>query len=125
MLFPELPVGSSEREALFAELRKTFVEDWKEAELAVERERRETLGDLYFVSAGSAIKIGRSTNFCGRLRHIQTHNHEKCELLLLVKGMGWREKELHRKFHSHRIHGDWFGRCPEILAEIERLRDAD
>ena len=119
---PHLPVGSPEREALFAELRKTFDEDWKAAEEAVERERRQSFGDLYFVRAGNAVKIGRTTNMETRLRHIQAHNHERVELAVLVEGGGWMERDYHARFRARRLHGEWFERCPEIEAEIARLK---
>ena len=118
---PHLPVGSPERAALFKELRKTFAEDWRAAEAGAESELRVKFGDLYFVAAGNAVKIGRTTNFNGRLRHIQAHNHEPVECLLLLEGQGWREKDLHRRYQSRRLRGEWFERCPEIEAEIQRL----
>jgi hypothetical protein len=119
---PELPVGSPERAEFFASLRETFVEDWVEAEEAAELDRRAAFGDLYFIRAGdSAVKIGRSGNVPGRLRHTQTHNHERLECVVVLKGQGWREKDYHRRFKDHRIHGDWFKRVPEIEAEIDRL----
>lgn len=121
MMLPELPVGSLERAAVFAELGKTFAEDWAAAEAAVEQGRRDTFGDLYFVTAGRAVKIGRTTNFEKRLCHIQAHNHEQVECVALLKGQGWREKDLHARFCTRRLRGEWFARCPEIEAEIERL----
>jgi hypothetical protein len=118
---PHLPAGSPERAALFAELRKTFVEDWAAAERSLKEEQRRQFGDLYFVAAGNAVKIGRTTNFGTRLRHIQAHNHENVECLALLKGEGWRERDLHRRFKDCHLRGEWFERCPEIEAEIERL----
>ena len=32
------------------------------------------------------------------------------------------EQAYHRKFRNHHMRGEWFERCPEIEAEIERLR---
>jgi hypothetical protein len=121
MVAPHLPVGSPEREELFRELRRTFVEDWEAAEEAWRAEQRASFGDLYFVRAGWAIKIGRTTNFKSRLRFIQAHTHEKVECLALIEGEGWREKALHKRFAKHRLRGEWFERCPEIEAKIERL----
>jgi hypothetical protein len=34
-----------------------------------------------------------------------------------------REKMYHRRFAHRRLHGEWFERCPEIEAEIERLNN--
>jgi hypothetical protein len=119
---PDLPIGSPERDAFFAEARKMFAEDWKEAELSVLAESLAALGDLYFVRAGDAVKIGRTNNIMARLRNIQAHNHEQINCLLLVKGAGATEKALHRKFAAKRLRGEWFAWCPEIEDEIERLR---
>jgi hypothetical protein len=121
MVAPHVPVGSPERDALFKELRKTFCEDWKAAERTMKRAQREAAGDLYFVTAGHAVKIGRTVNFNKRLRHIQAHNHEKVELALLLKGEGWRERDYHKRFKAYHLRGEWFERCPEIEAEIARL----
>lgn len=118
---PHLPAGSPERADLFDKLRETFVEDWRAAGEAVERSRREKLGNLYFVTAGNAVKIGRTTNMDVRLRHIQAHNHEEVKCVLFLKGEGWRERDYHRKFKSRHIRGEWFERCAEIEAEIARL----
>jgi hypothetical protein len=118
---PHLPIGSPERKVLFAELRKTFAEDWAEAEEAVRREWQEKAGDLYFITAGTAVKIGRTNDLRARLKHIQMHNHEKVACAALVKGGGWMEPAYHRRFKIHRLHGEWFERVPEIEVEIERL----
>jgi hypothetical protein len=73
-------------------------------------------------AAGDAVKIGRTKNFETRLRFIRGHNHEKVECLALLKGQGWREKELHKRFRAVRLRGEWFARCEQIAAEIERLK---
>jgi hypothetical protein len=31
------------------------------------------------------------------------------------------ELEYHQRFRAHHLRGEWFERCPEIEAEIERL----
>lgn len=124
IFLPELPLGSPERAEVFKELRKTFREDWMAAEKAWPDERRHKLGDLYFVAAGNAVKIGRTKNMAQRMRHIQAHNHEKAECLLLLEGQGWREREYHKLFADFRVNGEWFRRCPEIEDEIERLSNA-
>jgi hypothetical protein len=121
MVAPHLPVGSPERAELFKILGKTFCEDWKAAEQSLREEQRTSFGDLYFVAAGDAVKIGRTKSFETRLRFIRGHNHEKVECLALLQGQGWREKGLHKRFRAVRLRGEWFERCPEIEAEIERL----
>lgn len=122
MVAPHLPVGPPEREALFDRLQETFAEDWKAAGESFERERREKFGDLYFVTAGNAVKIGRTKRMAGRLRFIQAHNHEEVKCVAVLEGQGWREGEFHKRFRRYRLRGEWFERVPEIEAEIERLK---
>jgi hypothetical protein len=88
---PHLPIGSPERSAFFREVRRTFAEDWKAAEEAERQERITKAGDLYFIRAGDAVKIGRTTNIVKRLHNMQTNNHEEIDCLLLLKaGAGRR-----------------------------------
>jgi hypothetical protein len=91
---PELPVGSPEREELFAKFRETFDEDWKAAEAAVERDRLIRKGDLYFIRCGDAVKIGRTTNIVQRLANMQVNNPHEIDCLLLLKGQGKEEEPL-------------------------------
>jgi hypothetical protein len=107
MVAPHLPVGSPEREALFARLRKTFCEDWKEAEESLKRERARK-GDLYFIRAGSAVKIGRTINVVNRLAKMQADNHEELDCVLVLRGRGHEEPEWHKRFRSAHIRGEWF-----------------
>lgn len=36
-----------------------------------------------------------------------------------------REAAYHWEYSAHRSHGEWFTRCPEMMAEIERLSCAN
>lgn len=42
-------------------------------------------------------------------------------ILALRNGAKAREVAYHEQFSEHRLHGEWFERCPEIEAEIARL----
>lgn len=78
---------------------------------------------LYFVQAETGqIKIGIATNLRKRMSGLQGASPVKLTLLLAVHGGRTAEATLHQKFDAHRLHGEWFGPAPEILAEIERLR---
>jgi len=35
------------------------------------------------------------------------------------------ERAYHRQFAAHRLHGEWFAPHPDILAEIDRLKEAE
>ena len=76
---------------------------------------------VYFVRrADGLIKIGFSTNVSGRIDSFRT-TLGTVELLATASGGRNRESRYHRQYAEHRVHGEWFRPCPEILAEVERL----
>lgn len=78
--------------------------------------------DLYFIGADEGpVKIGVAQHPEKRLRQLQTAYPFPLKLLAVVKGAAPQEPEYHGRFAAHRLRGEWFERCPEILAEIERL----
>lgn len=78
-------------------------------------------GLTYFIGGDvGAIKIGRSVNVAVRLKDIQACSPIPVRVLATRAGNS-REKMYHRLFAAHRLHGEWFERCPEIEAEIARL----
>jgi hypothetical protein len=60
----------------------------------------------YFISNGSAIKIGKSRNVAVRFRQLQTSSHVPLRLVAVVDGD--RERQYHRKYARHRVRGEWF-----------------
>ncbi len=77
---------------------------------------------VYFIASESGpIKIGIAVNPINRLKGLQTGHHEKLSLLATCDGGGEQERAYHAQFATCRLHGEWFERHPEILAEIERL----
>lgn len=79
-------------------------------------------GDLYFIGADDGpIKIGFSANPKVRLRSLQLASPFPLRLLAVVKDESHLEREYHKRFAAHRLHGEWFERCPEIQAEIDRI----
>jgi hypothetical protein len=77
---------------------------------------------VYFIASESGpIKIGIATNPKSRLSGLQTGHHERLELLAICDGGMDQERAYHKQFTDRRLHGEWFERCPEIEAEIERL----
>ena len=81
-------------------------------------------GRIYFFGEvdGGPIKIGFSSNFECRLRDIHALNCRPLILLASFDGHQSDEKRLHRRFERHKLHGEWFGAHPEILAEIDSIR---
>jgi hypothetical protein len=87
-------------------------------------ESRKAAQQVYFIGAASGpIKIGIAVRPTDRLKGLQTSHHERLELLAVCKGGQARESAYHKQFTAHRLHGEWFERCPEIEAEIERLNN--
>ncbi len=77
---------------------------------------------VYFIGAADGpIKIGMSVNPTARLRGLQTAYPYELRILAISEGGGVGELAYHRQFSAHRLHGEWFARCPEIEAEIARL----
>lgn len=78
--------------------------------------------DLYFIASESGpIKIGISVNVEKRLKQLQTSHPYPLKVLAVVKAAGMQEFAYHERFAAHRLHGEWFARHPDILAEINRL----
>lgn len=77
---------------------------------------------VYFVGASiGAIKIGTSRRLERRLSDLQRGSPVILGFLAITVGGKDTESEYHRLFATHRAHGEWFERHPDILAEIERL----
>lgn len=80
----------------------------------------------YFIGGDEgAIKIGMSIEAKKRLIQIQGSCPIKVRILALASGGEFRERAYHTQFDRHWSHSEWFTRCPEIEAEIERLNHPD
>lgn len=77
---------------------------------------------VYFIaSEGGPIKIGIAINPENRLRGLQTSHPSRLSILATCEGGSDQERAYHLQFADRRLSGEWFERCPEILAEIARL----
>lgn len=77
---------------------------------------------IYFIGPESGpIKIGYTVNVTLRLRDLRLANALPLKLWASIHGPTKLEREYHRRFAAHRLHGEWFERHPDILAEIDRL----
>lgn len=68
---------------------------------------------VYFISNNTAIKIGIAKDVARRLSSLQTSSHEKLTLLKTISVNTEREArkleaELHKKFETFRLSGEWF-----------------
>lgn len=84
-----------------------------------------SVGVCYFIGgAEGAIKIGFSVDVASRLRTLRASSPIPLGVLATAPGGATRETAYHYQFAEHRLHGEWFARCPEIEAEIARLEDS-
>jgi hypothetical protein len=83
---------------------------------------RPATATIYFLGPDDGpIKIGFASRVEVRLRGLRLANAFPLQLWATVQGPLTLEREYHRRFAAHRLHGEWFTRCPEIEAEIARL----
>lgn len=85
--------------------------------LVRDRQRDEA---VYFIldSASNTVKIGFTTAKTIRLSQIQSHNSGSLSLLGSIPGGRIKEKELHDRFLSLRVRGEWFAYKDELKAFI-------
>lgn len=80
----------------------------------------------YFIGGDEGpIKIGHSVNVADRLRAFQMGCPVKLKVYATAPGGEAREAAYHWQFQAARLHGEWFERTPELVAEIERLTSAN
>lgn len=76
---------------------------------------------IYFIQAENGhIKIGFTDGEDAnvRLATLQTGSPVLLKLLGTIEGTVEHEKDLHRRFAAHRVHGEWFQAIPELLELI-------
>jgi hypothetical protein len=79
-------------------------------------------GTIYFVGPiGGPIKIGFASRLEFRLKDLRTMNALPLVVHATADGPPSLEREYHKRFAVHRLHGEWFTPHPDILAEIKRL----
>ncbi len=74
---------------------------------------------VYFIRAGTKVKIGISVDPHNRLCQLQTGNDEKLELLGCIPGDRKTEKAVQAMFSCSAIDGEWFRLTPAIKDWIE------
>lgn len=82
-------------------------------------------GTVYFVGPWGfrVIKIGFAVDWAERLRALQIGNPDELRLYALIPGSLELEAELHRRFASQWIRGEWFrnlGDLKTYLAGLQR-----
>lgn len=67
-----------------------------------------SIGYIYFLVAGDAIKIGFTTRPTVRIEALKTGLAEKIESIVIVRGSRSDEKRLHALLVHYRRNGEWF-----------------
>lgn len=75
-----------------------------------------TVGYVYFIKMGNAVKIGFSTSTGNRLQAIQTSCPEPAELIKVVPGTMSTEFFFHDHFAKYRLRGEWFSLEGDLVA---------
>ena len=75
---------------------------------------------VYFIRSGTCgpVKIGTALDVESRRRTLQTGNPERLTVIRTEPGDATRERELHERFASCRIAGEWFAPTADLLAYI-------
>jgi hypothetical protein len=86
-------------------------------------------GTVYFVQEGDErgpVKIGFTSkeDVNQRMANMATGNSRHLRLLGKIRGGRIREKNLHRRFASQRIRGEWFSWSKELAAFIQGATSA-
>ena len=76
---------------------------------------------VYFFRSGPFVKIGTTRNLKHRLQNVQTSHPTPLVLIGSVKGDKRLERELHRRFASLRVNGEWFREVHELAVYIANL----
>lgn len=81
---------------------------------------------IYFVTAREVgrVKIGFSADPVSRYRKMRGDSPVHLALERVTEGDRTDEFELHNRFDSARIHGEWFALTDEIAALMATCRDA-
>lgn len=77
---------------------------------------------VYFIQCGAHVKIGVATDLGLRLSAIQIGSPEAMRVLAVIENAGLeKERELHARFASLRVRGEWFsveGALADYLAAL-------
>lgn len=82
----------------------------------------ESIGYVYFVTDGEAIKIGWTKHMVQRLSALQHPLRQELTVLGTMAAERHQETLMHHRFHHLRIRGEWFKMDPSITDYIKLYR---
>ena len=77
---------------------------------------------IYFVTNGSAIKIGHTSDLKKRLASIATGSAAPLKIICTIEGTPRHERAIHHDLAAFRLNGEWFRDCEEVRRAIEAYR---
>lgn len=78
---------------------------------------------VYFAGpVDGPIKIGRAVNLARRMKEIKCAHPAPVHVWATTPGGSLEEALYHNLLATHRVHGEWFARHPDVLSAIERLQ---
>jgi hypothetical protein len=80
----------------------------------IEIPRYERQQCVYIIGDDCFVKIGTTDNPFARITSLQVASPQQLEFHLTFIGGKKEERELHRRFRPHHVHGEWFHFSPEI-----------
>jgi excisionase family DNA binding protein len=86
---------------------------------ALELKRRAEF--VYFFRSGPFVKIGTTRNIKSRLQNLQISHPTPIALVGTIPGGVRVERELHRRFASLRVNGEWFREVEDLAVYIANL----
>jgi len=86
------------------------------------RKERDPSFSCYAMRAGNLIKIGVAKNVEARRAAFQTGSASVIEVIAVWHGDRFDEARAHEALAAHRVHGEWFNACREVLAFISAKR---
>jgi hypothetical protein len=88
---------------------------------------RDSISSVYFVEAVGLglIKIGYAINLPQRFTSLMTSSPVPLTLLGVMDGGAALETRLHIELAEHRTHGEWFLKCPAVLAVVAQARPSE
>lgn len=74
---------------------------------------------VYFMTSGSRIKIGVTTDLPARHAALRRNLPDDLSVIAIVPGSFALEKSLHQDLHAFRLKGEWFRDCAEVRGAID------
>lgn len=106
--------------------RELQYEEQRRLNKLLPKEKPPIIGDLYLIhdSSSDVLKIGYTKNIENRLSSLQSATSHKLELLYLITGHAYREKEVHALFDVLRLSqkGEWFKYDNSIIDYFKSLK---